>query len=247
VKLTVLGCSGSMPGPDSPASAYLVESDGFRLLVDLGNGALGALQRYIAPHEVDAVILSHLHPDHCLDMTSYVVALRYGPAQAAARIPVIGPAGARDRIEAAYDPMARKLRLHELFDFAAPRPGELGPFMVSFAVVNHPVPAYAIRLTAGDHTLVYSGDTGESDALVALASEADVFLCEASFSSEDAYVPNLHLTGQQAGEYAARAGVGRLIVTHVPPWGSRELAVAEAAKAFDGNVEAAQPGAVYHI
>jgi ribonuclease BN (tRNA processing enzyme) len=118
---------------------------------------------------------------------------------------------------------------------------------VSFAAVNHPVPAYAIRLSAGDHTLVYSGDTGQSDALVALASEADVLLCEASFGPDDPYVPDLHLTGQQAGEHAARAGVDRLIVTHVPPWGSREVAVAQAAKAFDGNVEAAQPDAVYHI
>jgi ribonuclease BN (tRNA processing enzyme) len=247
MKLTVLGCSGSVPGPDSPASGYLVELDGFRLVLDLGNGAFGALQRYVAPSEVDAIILSHLHPDHCLDMTSFLVALRYGPQPASSRIPVFGPSGTRDRIETAYDPMARKLRLHELFDFGTARSGELGPFAVSFVTVNHPVPAFAVRLTGGDRTLVYSGDTGESDALVGLAADADVLLCEATFGPDDPYVPDLHLTGRQAGEHAARAGVDRLIVTHVPPWGSREVAAAEASKAFTGSVEAALPGAVHYV
>jgi ribonuclease BN (tRNA processing enzyme) len=247
MKVTVLGCSGSLPGPDSPASGYLVEADGFQIVLDMGSGVIGALQQHVELHEVSAIILSHLHADHCLDLTSYVVALRYGPHRGGPRIPVFGPSGTRDRIETAYDPLARKLRLHDLFDFAAPRPCELGPFAVSFAAVNHPVPAYAIRLTAGDRTLVYSGDTGESDALVELATDADVFLCEATFGPDEEYVPNLHLTGRQAGEHAARAAVERLIVTHVPPWGSRDVAAEQAALAFDGPIEAAQPGAVYEI
>lgn len=247
MKLTVLGCSGSLPGADSPASGYLVEEDGYRLVLDLGHGALGTLQRHVAPHEVDAIVLSHLHGDHCIDLTAYVNVLRYGPHRRERRIPVIGPAGTRDRIETAYDPLARKLGLHELFEFSTPRSGELGPFAVSVAAMNHPVPTYAISVSAGDRRLVYSGDTGESDALVSLASGADVLLCEASFGPDDPYLPDLHLTGKQAGEHAARAGVGRLIVTHVPPWNSRELAVAEAAAAFRGSVEAAQPGGQYWI
>ena len=247
MKLTVLGCSGSMPGPDSPASGYLIEHDGFRLVLDLGNGAFGALQKYVAPHEVDAIILSHLHPDHCLDMTSYVVALRWGPHRAPTRIPVVGPAGTRDRIEAAYDPMARKLGLQELFDFGVPRPHELGPFAVSFALVRHPVPAYAVRISAGGRSLVYSGDTGPSEALVGLADAAELFLCEASFGPAETAVPDVHLTGRQAGEHAARAGVDRLLITHVPPWGSRLVEVAEATNTFTGPIEAAQPGGVYEV
>jgi ribonuclease BN (tRNA processing enzyme) len=247
VKLTVLGCSGSVPGPDSPASGYLVESDGYTLLLDLGNGAFGALQQHVAPTDVDAVVLSHLHPDHCIDMTSYLVALRYGPVKPERRLSVIGPSGTRDRIGTAYDPLARKLGLQELFEFSTPASGELGPFAVSFALTNHPVPTYAVRLTAGDRSLVYSADTGESDALVSLAANADVLLCEASFATGGEYVPNLHLTGVQAGEHATRAGIDRLIVTHVPPWGSRDDAVAEASSTFDGSVQAAQPGAVFHV
>ena len=247
MKLTVLGCSGSVPGPDSPASGYLIEAEGFRLVLDLGNGALGPLQRHVPAHEVDAIVLSHLHTDHCIDLASYVNVLRYGPNRREGRIPVIGPSGTRDRIETAYDPMARKLNLQELFEFSTPRSGELGPFAVSVAAANHPVPTFAVRVTVADRTLVYSADTGESDALVSLAHGADVLLCEASFGPDDAYVPDLHLTGKQAGEHAARAGVDRLIVTHVPPWGSRDVAVAEAASAFGGSIEAARPGAVYWV
>ncbi|MEP7019972.1 MAG: MBL fold metallo-hydrolase [Pseudonocardiales bacterium] len=252
MKLTVLGCSGSMPGPDSPASGYLIEADGYRLVLDLGHGAFGALQRYADPGAVDAIVVSHLHADHCIDLTAYIVALRYGAAgyrvrDPDGRIPLIGPAGTRDRLEAAYDPYARKLGLHELFRFSTPASGELGPLALSFAPANHPVPTNAVRITHGDRTLVYSADTGESDALISLAHGADVLLCEASIGPDEEYIPDLHLTGKQAGQHADRAGVDRLIVTHVPPWGSRQGAADEAAGAFAGAIEIAQPDAEFWI
>ena len=253
MKLTVLGCSGSVPGPDSPASGYLVQDDDYTLLVDLGHGAFGALQRYVDPASVDAIVITHLHADHFIDLTAYIVALRYGAeprykiAGPEGRIPLIGPAGTRDRLEAAYDPLTRKLALHELFGFSTPSAIELGPFSLSFAPVNHPTPTNAVRITHGDRTLVYSADTGESDALIELAEGADVFLCEASFAPDDVYVPDLHLTGRQAGEHADKAGVERLIVTHVPPWTSPEVQADEAAAAFHGVVELAHPGAEFWI
>jgi len=98
MRLTMVGCSGSMPGPHSAASCYLLEADGFRLVVDLGNGAVGALQRYTALNRVDAVALSHLHADHCLDMCPLWVARTYAPEGALPRIPVYGPAGTAERI-----------------------------------------------------------------------------------------------------------------------------------------------------
>jgi ribonuclease BN (tRNA processing enzyme) len=252
VKLTVLGCSGSLPGPDSPASGYLVEADGYRVLLDLGHGAFGALQRYVDPADVDAIILSHLHADHCIDLTAYIVALRYGGdgyrlRSAADRIPLIGPTGTRDRLETAYDPLARKLGLRELFSFGGHVDGEFGPFEVAFATANHPVPASAIRLRQGGRTLVYSGDTGECDELVDLARDADLLLCEATFGPDEPTVPDVHLTGHQAGEHAQRASVGRLVVTHVTPWCSRDVAAEQAAGAFAGPVDAALPGAEYEI
>lgn len=249
MKLTVLGCSGSAPGPDSPASGYLVEADGARIVLDLGHGAYGALQRHAHPGEIDAIVVSHLHADHCIDLTAYVVGLKYGSAdyRAAARIPIIGPPGTRDRLETAYDPLARKLNLQALFAFAHTpargTPVEIGPFTLDFARMNHPVPTSAVRVRAGGRTLVYSGDTGVCDELVELARDADLLLCEASYGPDDPYTPDLHLTGRQAGEHAAKADIERLVVTHVPPWVSREVVAAEAAQTFGGRIELARAAA----
>lgn len=252
--LTVLGCSGSVPGPQSPASGYLVEAEGFRLVLDLGHGAFGALQRHVRPADVDAVVISHLHADHCIDLTAYVVALRYGGDGYGAesdgprpRIPVIGVAGTRDRLAAAYDPLARKPGLHALFDFSTPADGELGPFRVSYAPMNHPTPTNAVRLEYGGRSLVYSADTGVSDPLIELARGADVLLCEASVGPTEPYVPGVHLSGRQAGEHADEAGVGRLIVTHVPPWNAPQVAADEAAAAFTGTVDLAVADATYRV
>jgi ribonuclease BN (tRNA processing enzyme) len=249
LKLTVLGCSGSVPGPDSPASGYLIEADGYRLVLDLGHGAFGALQRYIKPADMDAVVISHLHADHCIDLTALVVALRYGGADYRVRepLPLVGVPGTRARIEAAYDPLARKLSLHEIFAFATPTAGELGPLRVSYQPVCHPTPTNAVKIEFGGRTLVYSGDTGPCLELVEFAKGADVFLCEASDAPGVEQVPDLHMTGRQAGEHAARAGVDRLIVTHVPPWNSREVAAGEAATAFDGVIELAHAGAEFIV
>lgn len=252
MNVTVLGCSGSIPGPDSPGSGYLVEAEGYRLVLDLGHGAFGALQRYVRPSEVDAIVVSHLHADHCIDLTAYIVALRYGRDGYACRgpegrIPLVGVPGTRDRLEAAYDPLARKLSLHEIFTFATPADGELGPFRVAYAPMNHPTPTNAIRIDYGGRSLVYSADTGASAELVSLAEGADVLLCEASVDADEDLIPDLHMTGRMAGEHADKAGVGQLIVTHVPPWNSAQRAADDAATAFAGPIEIARPGAEYSI
>jgi ribonuclease BN (tRNA processing enzyme) len=255
VKLTVLGCSGSVPGPESPASGYLIEADGFRLVLDMGQGAYGALQRHAPPAAVDAIVISHLHADHCLDLTAYIVGLRYGGnehfrvGEPSNRIPLIAPSGTRERIGVAYDPLARKLGLQKLFGFSTPPPAAtaFGPLMLSFAQVNHPIPTYAVRIEHEGKSIVYSADTGESAALVELAADADLLLCEATMMPGDPVIAGLHLTGKQAGEHASRAGVDRLVVTHVPPWGSPAVAAEEAATTFDGTIEIATADAEYEV
>ena len=253
MRLTVVGCSGSVPGPAAAASSYLVEQDGFRLLLDLGSGAFGALQRHLDPAAVDAVLLSHLHADHCLDVTAMVVHRRYSGARPLPRIPVLGPVGTHDRLALAYDAAARDPGppegLRDLFTFSAVTPGEreLGPFRLRFARVNHPVQTHAVRVEAAGRALVYSGDTGVSDALVGLAGGADVLLCEASFADGEPHPPDLHLTGREAGEHAARAGVGRLLVTHVPPWADADRIAGQAAAAFGGPSEPVAAGRAYDV
>ncbi|MGH3342531.1 MAG: MBL fold metallo-hydrolase [Carbonactinosporaceae bacterium] len=248
MRLTVVGCSGSFPSAESAASCYLLEADGFRVLLDLGNGALGALQRHVGLYDVDAVLLSHLHADHCLDLCSYYVARRYHPEGVPPRLPVYGPGGTADRLARAYH-SPPETGLAQVFDFRTLGPGgfELGPLVVRLDRVNHPVETYATRLEYGGRAVVYSGDTGRSEALVRLARGADLLLCEASFEEGRDLPPDLHLTGAQAGEHAERAGVGRLVLTHIPPWTDAGRNQADAGAVFRGAVELAAPGTAYDL
>jgi ribonuclease BN (tRNA processing enzyme) len=246
--LTVVGSSGSFPSADSPCSSYLVQADGYRLVIDLGNGALGALQRYCGLYEVDAVMLSHLHADHCVDMCAYYVARNYRVEGCPDPLPVYGPHGTAERLARAYD-MDEHPGMKQVFDFITLDNGtfQLGPFSITAARVAHPVEAFAFRVEHGDSSLVYSGDTGPCEQLVDLARGADLLLSEAAFTDGKEEIPDLHLNGRQAGEHAALAGVGRLVLTHIPPWTDPERNRADAAKAYGGSVGLARPGDVYTV
>ncbi len=253
MRLTVIGCAGSFPGPDSPASCYLVEADGFRLLIDLGNGALGVLQRHAGLFEIDAICLSHLHGDHCLDLASYWVARTYAPDGPKPRISVYGPAGTEDRLAGAQGRSIAR-GMSPAFSFLTLTPGtrRIGPFDVTVDHVNHPVETFAFRISHGGLALAYSADTGESPALVRLAHGADLLLCEASLADLPAAAgaanpPDLHLTGRQAGQHAERAAVGELVLTHLVAWNDRGASLAEAAGAFSGTVSLAASGRVFDL
>ncbi len=255
MRLTVVGCSGSYPGPDSPASCYLLEAehgDGaerrtWRVLVELGNGALGGLHRVIDPLSVDAVLISHLHPDHCNDMCGYYVLRSYHPSGAQPRIPVWGPGATADRMAQAYGlPLDPGMR--EVFDFRVlDRAFEVGPFQVEPIPVEHPVDAFGLRITADGATLGYSGDTAPCAGLDRVADGVALLLAEASFRAADDNPPGIHLTGRDCGEVAARMGSARLVLTHVPPWFAVEDALAEARTAYDGPLDAARVGDVYEL
>jgi ribonuclease BN (tRNA processing enzyme) len=249
MRLTVVGCSGSLAGPDSAASCYLLEADGFRLLVDLGNGALGPLQRYASLTGIDAVCLSHLHADHCVDLYSYAIARTYSPAGPQPPIPVYGPAGTAERIALLHGPGGDDLGLVKRFEFRTVTAGELeiGPFDVGLAHANHPIETFAFRFGHGGRSLVYTGDTGSTEAIPALAAGADVFLSEAAFLDGPDVPPDIHLTASQAAAYAARADVGRLVLTHLQPWINRDDARAEAAAVFGGPLDLAHAGQVIEL
>lgn len=248
MQMTILGCAGSFPGPESACSAYLVEAEGFRLLVDFGSGSLSALQRYAGLKAVDAILLTHLHCDHMLDACSYVVVRRYAPDGPYPPLPVYAPAGAPERIAAAYSSDAESVE--DVYTFYGLQPGSfpIGPFAVTVDQVNHPIETYGVRLEYEGRVLCYSSDTAPCDSLLRLAQDADVFLCEASYLDGVDNPPGLHLTGREAGEIATKAGVGRLLLTHlVPAWGSEAITHDEATSAFTGPVEVVRPGARYDI
>lgn len=260
MELTVVGCSGSTSGPGSPASCYLVrapyEGRTFSLLLDLGPGAFGHLYRYLDPRALDAVALSHLHPDHCLDVCAFYVAARYSsPGTPWPGIPLYGPAGTAERLRLAYDVPGEQaerqpgIEAHFVHRTWAPEQ-RIGPFRVRTAGVAHPVPAYAIRVTEDGPdggTLVYSGDTGPCASLVELARGADLLLAEAAFRDGEANPPGLHLTGRQAAETAQQAGVGALVLTHIPPWHDQTAVLAEATPHFHGPVALAASGASWTV
>jgi ribonuclease BN (tRNA processing enzyme) len=243
VKLTVIGCAGTFPGPDSACSSYLLEHDGFRLLIDAGNGSTGTLQRTTGLLGIDAILISHLHGDHYLDLVTYVYARRYHPSGRPDCLPVYGPSDIKTHVASAFGRPVDEL-LSEVYDFRPVTDAgrlHIGPFSLQLDRVNHPVETYGMRISDGEHTLAYSADTGACDQLVELARGVDLFLCEASYLEGDNNPPDVHLTGREAAEHAARADVGRLVLTHLVPWGDRHRTLAEAKDVYDGNVAVANP------
>ena len=263
MELLVLGCSGSVPGSDSPASGYFLRSpDGEKLMVDMGSGVLGAMQKHpdIDPSECH-VLLSHMHADHCSDVPSLLVWRRYHPVHpASVKHLLIGPSIAAQHIgQASADSPEAPDDLSDTFDVQIHKPGPDEPFDAEtwphhrvgdvriFSVdAIHPTEAYITRFEdANGGSIVYSGDTAPTAALAHIAAGADVLLCEATWGDGEATFPEgMHLSGADAGQAAAEAGVGRLVLTHIPPWGDVAATVAAAAKHYSGPIEVAVPGMV---
>lgn len=244
VRLTVLGCSGSVAGPHSAASGYLLTAEGSPpIVIDFGGGVLGALQRYADPRSV-VVLLSHLHADHCLDVPGLLVWRRYSPGPVGERGIMYGPVGTARRIGAASAEVPGEIDdLSDTMDLRTWVEGQsvqIGDLTITPTSVHHPPESFGLRVTTSDGAvLAYSGDTAVCDGVVQLARDADVFLCEASWEHDpENRPPGLHLSGREAGEIAERAGVKRLLLTHIPPWTSREAVIAEARAAFSGPVHA---------
>ena len=225
-----------------------MEHDGFRLVLDLGAGALGNLQRHVDVRDVDAVYVTHLHSDHCIDLVAYFYARRYHQTGMLPRLPVFGPEGTRFRIHAAFEEPPVD-GFDDVYDFQERGAGtvQIGPFTVTSGVVRHPIECHGLRVEAGGKVLTYSGDTAACDAVVELARDADVFLCEASWPSVPEPPPGIHLTGREAGEAAASAGARKLLLTHLMPFHDPMAMLAEAKEAYDGELELAHVGTTYQI
>ncbi|MEK7252001.1 MAG: MBL fold metallo-hydrolase [Actinomycetota bacterium] len=242
MRLSVLGSNGTYPTPDRPASGYLVGSGATTLLLDIGPGVFPAL--LAAGRLPDAIVISHVHSDHCLDLLALFNYLRFdAPGQWG--IPVLAPPGVIDRLAAFVGAGPD----HDFFRALRPQviaPGaavEVGELRIHFGAVTHPVPAVSCRVEGRGKTIVYSGDTGPGGDLVELAAKADLLLCEATLQgspSGERYP--YHLSAAEAGVVAREAAVRILVLTHIAPLLDPEVSVREAAAEFTGPIRYAEPG-----
>jgi ribonuclease BN (tRNA processing enzyme) len=261
VRLVVVGCTGSLAGPKSPASCYLVQTrDADRrlwtLALDLGSGAFGALQSLAPPEAIDFVAISHLHPDHCADLTGLAVYAKYRPGAAMGSLPVYGPADTPRQLgelQYAHDPVSEGGDL--LFgQWREGEPVSVGPFTLTPHPMLHPVETWGLRIEGPSDTrpgrrvvIGYTADTDTTPGLTRVAAGVDLLLAEAAFEDGRDVVRGIHLTGGRVGEAAAAAGAGRVVVTHLPPWNDPEVTVAAVRQSYRGPVHLARRGVSFQI
>ena len=247
--LTVLGSAGGSPTRTNAASGYLVESGDTSIWVDAGTGTFMELARFTDPGALDAVVLSHIHVDHCSDIFGLYGYLAFGPS-GVVPVPVFLPRGAADHL-AAFARAGEEHVFHAVLDLTEVDGGTevvVGDVSVRFGRAVHPVPALVTRFDTPDGLLVYSGDTGPGSDLAALATGADVLLCEATIAGErDGHTYPYHLTAGEAGRIATEAGISTLILTHFAAGVSLEQLRAEASAAFNGEINPAVPGTMFTI
>jgi ribonuclease BN (tRNA processing enzyme) len=233
--LTVLGSCATWPEPGRACSGYLVEYDGFRLVLDLGFATLPRLLERCPGGAVDAVVITHTHSDHCVDLNGLLRVRHYGDLTLD-RIPLLCPPDVAELV----DRLEPEPRLAELFDvLELPGTHRVGPFEVTGVELPHHVPNAGIRLTAPSLTLAYTGDTGPDPALAELGADADLFVVEATLQ-EPPEAPRNLLTAREAGQWAHAARARRLMLTHFWPGRDRAVSLAQAAETFAGEILAAE-------
>jgi len=247
----VLGKSPAWQDAAGACSGYLIHHDGFTVLLDCGNGVFGKLRGLADYLSVDAVLITHLHADHCFDLLPFSFALTVGP-RAGSRHPglhVPPGAGARLRELGAWVGDERLIPdAFEIREYEAERPLAVGPFSLRAREVPHFVPTHAVSLTARDGArLVFSADCGPNDALVELAADADLMLVESTLREPDSPPSAGHLSAREAGEHGRAAGARRLVLTHFSDELDPGRVRAEGSAGFGADVELAAEGAVFEL
>ena len=263
MRITVLGTSPAWQDAGGACSGYLVEAGGTCVLLDCGCGVFGKLRRHREYWEVDAVVVSHLHADHILDLVPYASALTYAPRQqpvpvaghpgtdTPARPQLIAPAGAAEafgRICTGAGMRAEHIeRAFALTEYAPQDTFSLGPIEVAFQPVPHFLPTNAVELREGAARLTFSADCAPNDELAEFARDTSLLLIEATLPRPERSGVRGHLTPAEAGEHGRRAGARRLVLTHFSDELDAEWARGEAERTFGGPVEVAREDAVYEL
>ena len=242
MELTVLGCSGSYGSPAGGAcSAYLVRAGDATIWMDCGNGSFVNLQQHVDPAELTAVVISHGHADHCVDLYGLHVMYHYGMGLSG--LPVYAPEG--------LEPVLSHLvgSFHNTFEWHTVSDGdktEVGDAQLRFSRTDHPPPTLAVEIEHEAKRLIYTADTGPEWSVDAFDASADLVLSEATYLHDDIRVP-IHLSARQAGEFAREAKARRLMITHLWPTIDPLASVEEASEAFGREVSLAAPHLSTHI
>ena len=264
MRLTVLGKSPSWQDAGGACSGYLLEEDGTAVVIDCGNGVFGKLRERIDYVDVDAVVISHLHADHFLDLVPFSYALTYAPRQQPVPVdrwpgtddpacPVLhAPPGARDTFRRVVGAWGNDDLIENAFDLREYDPAselEIGPVRVRFRPVPHFTETFAMLIssTNGSGRIVYGADSSPTDALAELARGADLILVEATLPRPERTGVRGHLTPGEAGEHARAAGAKRLVLVHISDELDADWARREAEQSFGGRVEVAMEGASYEV
>lgn len=259
----MLGKSPSWQDAGGACSGFLIQSGDTNVLLDCGNGVFGKLRERLDYTEVDAVLISHMHADHFLDLIPFSYALTYAPKQqpvpvhtwpgtdTPARPRLIAPAGATGILRRVVGAWGNEDLVENAFELEEYGPGdtvEVGPVKASFHPVPHFIDTFAVNVTAeGAGKLSYTADTRPDDGVVEIARDADLLLIEATLPRPERTGVRGHLTPEEAGEHAQRAGAKRVVLTHVPDELGEEWTREQAQSAFDGQVEVAREGVTYEI
>lgn len=244
MRLTIIGYWGGYPKANEASAGYLLEHDGFQLLMDCGSGVLSKLQNIVEPEALDAVILSHYHPDHVADigvlqharLIQGFLGMKFGT------LPIYGHV--LDEVEFA------KLTYKNITAGIAYDPKKMltvGPFEIQFLRTNHPVPCFAMRIEADGKSLVYTGDTSYREEFVPFTRNADLLLTECNFYSHQDGRNAGHMNSTDVGKLASEAGVKRVILTHLPHYGELADLIEEAGKMYDGPISLAEYGKEINI
>jgi len=246
MRFTVLGACGAWPEAGQACSGFLVEHDGFHLMLDIGYATMPRLLEHVAADRVDAVVVSHGHPDHCADLNPLLRA-RAMQDSPPSPLPVYAPPGALDAV-LALDRPGMLNAAYELREFIPGEGFDLGPFQLRTRLLPHWVTNAGIRLSAGSSALVYTGDSGPSPEIARLARDADVLLAEATHLDPVPEDVRGYLTSApQAGRQAADAGVGRLLLTHLWPGTEKAAARDAAAAEYTGPIDVATAGLTLNL
>ncbi len=242
MKLTVLGTATPYPRPGNPCSGYLLQSGSTSVWVDAGTGTLAELQRHIGLDELDAIWVSHSHADHTADLLTAYYALRFADIRIEHPVALYCPPGLRERLAGFLGPQSGKglQRVFQFIELKGWGDSKVGSLELSWAPVDHGMPAFALRASADGQSIAYSGDTAYCESLVELADGADLLLCEVGYTALPAELPPVHCTPEDAGRIAREARVPRLTLTHIG-LDSTEAAT-RAASVYEGDVQVAAPG-----